>query len=170
MSFRNTITILFVLGATSALLADNCHEEHADINSDAPKTTFVCPVGNQEADSSVYLDHEGKRYYFCCAGCRKPFKADPAKYSGASKPDNAQDKEGASQKTEQRYEVFGMDCPGCHGGVEKLVKKIVGVADARANYLKKEIVVVVEDASRVNDEEVFAAIRKANFTPGKRLE
>jgi hypothetical protein len=24
------------------------------------------------------------------------------------------------------YEVFGMNCPGCHGGLEKLVKKIRG--------------------------------------------
>jgi len=31
-------------------------------------------------DASIYVDHEGRRVYFCCAGCPEAFKKDPAKY------------------------------------------------------------------------------------------
>ena len=30
------------------------------------------------------------------------------------------------------HSVYGMDCPGCHGGLEKNLEKIPGVADAAA--------------------------------------
>jgi copper chaperone CopZ len=68
------------------------------------------------------------------------------------------------------YEVFGMDCPGCHGGVEKLVKKISAVQDAKADWQKKELVVTVRPGSDLDDKDVLDAIRRANFTPGKRLK
>ena len=68
------------------------------------------------------------------------------------------------------YEVFGMNCPGCHGGVEKLVKKISAVQDAKANWQKKELVVTVRPGSELDDKDVLDAIRRANFTPGKRLK
>ncbi len=68
------------------------------------------------------------------------------------------------------YEVFGMDCPGCQGGVEKLVKKIPAVQDAKADWQKKEIVVIVRPESTLDDKDVFDAIRRANFTPGKRIK
>ena len=29
---------------------------------------------------SPKADHNGKTYYFCCPGCDKKFKADPAKF------------------------------------------------------------------------------------------
>lgn len=68
------------------------------------------------------------------------------------------------------YEVFGMDCPGCQGGVEKLVKKIPAVQDAKADWQKKEIVITVRPESVLDDKDVLDAIRRANFTPGKRLK
>ncbi|MFH1719038.1 MAG: cation transporter [Planctomycetota bacterium] len=68
------------------------------------------------------------------------------------------------------YEVFGMDCPGCHGGIEKLVKKIPAVQDAQANWQKKELAVVVRPGVELDDEDIYDATRRANFTPGKRLK
>ncbi len=68
------------------------------------------------------------------------------------------------------YEVFGMNCPGCHGGVEKLVKKIPAVQDAKADWQKKELAVTVRPGSELDDKDVLDAIRRANFTPGKRLK
>ncbi len=68
------------------------------------------------------------------------------------------------------YEVFGMDCPGCHGGLEKLVKKIPSVQQAEANWLKKQLVVIVRPEVELNDEDIYDAIRRANFTSGKRLK
>ncbi len=67
------------------------------------------------------------------------------------------------------YEVFGMDCPGCHGGLEKLVKKIPAVQQAKANWLKKQLTVAVQPGAELNDEDIYDAIRRANFTPGKQI-
>ncbi|MHC4882236.1 MAG: heavy-metal-associated domain-containing protein [Planctomycetota bacterium] len=68
------------------------------------------------------------------------------------------------------YEVFGMDCPGCHGGLEKLVKKVPGVKEAQANWQKQRLIVIVEPNAEVEDEAIYDAIRRANFTPGKKLQ
>jgi len=77
----------------------------------------------------------------------------------------------ATAESEVRvYEVFGMDCPGCQGAVEKLVKKITDVQSAKADWQKKELVVTVRAQSELDDKDVFDAIRRANFTPGKRIK
>ncbi len=68
------------------------------------------------------------------------------------------------------FEVFGMDCPGCHGGLEKLIDAIPGVAGSRAAWEEKTVTVIVEEGADVADADVLAAIRKANFTPGERLK
>ncbi len=68
------------------------------------------------------------------------------------------------------YEVFGMDCPGCHGGLEKLVKKIPSVQKAEANWLKKQLVVTVHPEVELNDEDIYDAIKRANFTLGNRIK
>ena len=68
------------------------------------------------------------------------------------------------------YEVFGMDCPGCHGGVEKLVKKIPDILQAEANWKKQQLAIYVSPNSDLEDQIVFDAIRLANFTVGKRLK
>lgn len=68
------------------------------------------------------------------------------------------------------YEVFGMDCPGCHGAVENLVIKVPAVKSAEANWEKQILKVVINPHSGVKDEDIFDAIMRANFTPGKRIE
>ena len=41
----------------------------------------TCPVmqGNP-INKDIYVDYEGRRIYFCCAGCPDMFRQDPAKY------------------------------------------------------------------------------------------
>jgi copper chaperone CopZ len=68
------------------------------------------------------------------------------------------------------YQVYGMDCPGCHGGLENLVNKIPGVKDSRANWEKQSLQVVLDPEDEVDDQSIYEAIRKANFTPGERLK
>lgn len=68
------------------------------------------------------------------------------------------------------YEVFGMDCPGCHGGLEKLVKKIPAIQHAEANWQKKQLMVSVREGAELKDEDIYDAIRRANFTAGKRIK
>jgi YHS domain-containing protein len=46
----------------------------------AAKPQTSCPVMGGTVDKSLYADHDGKRVYFCCAGCIETFKKDPAKY------------------------------------------------------------------------------------------
>ncbi len=47
--------------------------------TDAAKK-LVCPVTGEDADPEVSYAYKGTTYYFCCGGCVKRFKADPAKY------------------------------------------------------------------------------------------
>jgi copper chaperone CopZ len=68
------------------------------------------------------------------------------------------------------YEVFGMNCPGCHGAVEKLVKKIPAVDEVEANWKEQRLTVTVRPGSELNDEDIYDAVRRANFTPGKRKQ
>ena len=40
----------------------------------------TCPVMGGKINKNQYVDHDGKRVYFCCGGCPGTFKADPAKF------------------------------------------------------------------------------------------
>jgi copper chaperone CopZ len=70
----------------------------------------------------------------------------------------------------QVYEVFGMDCPGCHGGIEKLVNKVPAVINSEANWEKQELRIWIDPAKDVKDEDIIDAIERANLTPGKRIK
>ncbi len=39
-----------------------------------------CPVMDGEIDKDVYVDHMGKRVYFCCEMCIAKFNEEPGKY------------------------------------------------------------------------------------------
>jgi len=44
---------------------------------------FLCPVMGNHAKVTAdteFTDHDGKRYYYCCGGCKPKFEADPAIY------------------------------------------------------------------------------------------
>ncbi len=76
-----------------------------------------------------------------------------------------------SQGSEIReYEVFGMDCPGCQGGLENLVNKIPGVISSKANWEQQRLFVAIHPDQEVSDDVIFDTIRQANSTPGTRLE
>jgi copper chaperone CopZ len=68
------------------------------------------------------------------------------------------------------YQVLGMDCPGCHGSLEKLVKKIEAVSEAKANWEKKLLTVTLHPDAELDDKEVIDAIERANFTLHKRIK
>lgn len=65
------------------------HQHHHSAAGAADEIT-ECPVmpGStvNKADAvaaGLYRDHEGTRYYFCCAACPPRWDADPAKYIAA---------------------------------------------------------------------------------------
>ena len=49
--------------------------------------TTKCPVSGEEfvvEATSPKSEHDGKTYYFCCAGCKKKFEAEPGKFAKKS--------------------------------------------------------------------------------------
>jgi len=40
----------------------------------------TCPVMGGAIDKSIFIEYEGKKVYFCCAGCEEQFKKEPEKY------------------------------------------------------------------------------------------
>jgi YHS domain-containing protein len=50
------------------------------IGTACAKSQETCPVMGGTINKSLYADHNGKRVYFCCAGCIAPFNKEPEKY------------------------------------------------------------------------------------------
>jgi len=46
----------------------------------APKPQTMCPVSGEAIDTSVHVDYQGQRIYFCCNKCPAAFRNDPEKY------------------------------------------------------------------------------------------
>ena len=40
----------------------------------------LCPVMGGPINKENFVDHDGRRVYFCCAGCETAFLQDPEKY------------------------------------------------------------------------------------------
>lgn len=41
---------------------------------------MVCGMNVEESSAKHTLEHQGKTYYFCAAGCKSAFAEDPGKY------------------------------------------------------------------------------------------
>ena len=55
-------------------------KEEGFVPEKTPNPQTHCPVMGGEVNRQVYLDHKGKRVYFCCENCMGKFKAEPEKY------------------------------------------------------------------------------------------
>ncbi|MBL7141184.1 MAG: YHS domain-containing protein [Planctomycetes bacterium] len=40
----------------------------------------TCPVMGSPINPEIYVDYQGRRIYFCCAGCPETFTKDPETY------------------------------------------------------------------------------------------
>ena len=67
-----------------------------------------------------------------------------------------------------KYQVYGMNCPGCHRALEKQINKIPGVKSSKADWVKQEIKIFSDTI--ISEEDIFKRIKKANFTPGEKIE
>ena len=57
----------------------------ADANAVASKSCekMMCALGDgKAANKNICCEHKGKKYCFCCEGCKKQFGKDPEKYIG----------------------------------------------------------------------------------------
>ena len=74
---------LLVLGASACTDKGSPATTAATSQATLPDTMTrqtTCPVMGGKIDKSLYVDHDGKRIYACCAGCIDAIKKDPAKY------------------------------------------------------------------------------------------
>ena len=39
-----------------------------------------CPVMGGAIDKTIFVEYKGKKVYFCCAGCKEKFEAEPEKF------------------------------------------------------------------------------------------
>jgi len=62
------------------------------------------------------------------------------------------------------FTVFGMDCPGCAGGLEKQINKIHSIQFSEANWIKQELRIMLAKDSTLNINELEKRVKKANFT------
>ena len=94
----NRLNVLAVLFLAVALLTAGCancpvhrylfKSEEAKGGGQSPLSTAeavkvtqkTCPVMGGTVDPNVFVDHEGRRVYFCCPGCKGTFRKDPGKY------------------------------------------------------------------------------------------
>jgi Cu+-exporting ATPase len=67
------------------------HQHHQHDHHGVPAHSAIDPVCGMTVDphsAKHRADHAGRAYYFCCAGCRAKFVADPQKYLGGRQPES----------------------------------------------------------------------------------
>ncbi len=79
-----------------------CH-----VSEDKPHIDPVCGM-KVKRDTQHVHSHDGKSYYFCCAGCLKKFSADPKTYLSGKKTGGSP----TPAKTTSQY-TTGYICPMC---------------------------------------------------------
>jgi YHS domain-containing protein len=47
-----------------------------------PRIQVNCPLSGEPIDRKVFTEQNGKKVYFCCAGCKAKYEKEPAKYAG----------------------------------------------------------------------------------------
>lgn len=61
-----------------------------------------------------------------------------------------------------KMEIFGMHCASCASNVERSLKKIEGVKDARVSVLMKKGTAEIENS--VSEEDLKAAVKRAGYS------
>ena len=72
-----------VLGLVGAVISGCAMAPHGDLTTNGGYCHVMGdPVDLAEAsvNSKMYSDFEGKRYLFCCKGCKKKFENNPVKW------------------------------------------------------------------------------------------
>ncbi|MDY7036179.1 MAG: YHS domain-containing protein [Thermodesulfobacteriota bacterium] len=75
--------VYFCCGGCKKVFLENPEKYMKKIGEDKVLLESVqkkCPVMGGDIDKKVYTDHKGRRVYFCCESCKKPFEQDPEKY------------------------------------------------------------------------------------------
>jgi Cu+-exporting ATPase len=123
----------------SAALNQHKHDHTPAAAGASPAPVVRDPVCGMTVDPSAgkpTLEHGGKTYHFCCAGCRTKFEADPQAYIEAKDPVCGMTVQRASARHYLRHGGKGnyFCSAGCKGKFEADPAKYLGerVADAPA--------------------------------------
>ena len=57
-----------------------CPSEHGEHVAAAVAEQTTCPVMGGPINKELYTEYQGKKVYFCCAGCETEFNKNPEKY------------------------------------------------------------------------------------------
>ncbi|MFC1693094.1 YHS domain-containing protein [Candidatus Latescibacterota bacterium] len=84
---KSSISFLIIFIMAIFLILSGCssasHEayKHGDMQMGVQGSEQTnCPVFGGEIDKKFYVDHMGKRIYFCCKMCIAKFNEEPEKY------------------------------------------------------------------------------------------
>ncbi len=105
---------------------------HAHARSPATVKDPVCGMTIDPATAKHRAAHDGETYYFCSAGCKTKFEADPAKYLGPAQP-VAPAPSGTIYTCPMHPEIRQVgpgSCPICGMALEP----VVATADAGPNH------------------------------------
>ena len=75
----------------------------------------------------------------------------------------------ATKHEQVTYAVYGMDCPGCHGGIEKNLEKLPGIIDASANWKDKRVTLALAPGQKADKAAIEQMVEDSNFTLGERI-
>jgi Cu+-exporting ATPase len=59
---------------------DSAQPKKSEAGARAPAMDPVCGMTVDPQKAAASFDYQGRTYFFCCAGCREKFKADPKRY------------------------------------------------------------------------------------------
>ncbi len=97
------------------------HAKHASATDQAMAIDPVCGMKVDPHTAKHRAEHHGHTYYFCAAGCRTKFLADPARYLGGKKADEAPVPEGTIYTCPMHPEIRQVgpgSCPICGMALE----------------------------------------------------
>lgn len=75
-----TLFAILALSVTWVLADNHSHAEHQKNTESIENAQTLCPIMGKAINKDVFVDHKGKRIYFCCAGCIDKFNENPDKY------------------------------------------------------------------------------------------
>jgi YHS domain-containing protein len=81
--FSGSLLAILLIGLAFAQTTEKQQEGNVYSIEDSGVKHFICPVKGTDtvvSKDTPYSDYDGKRYYFCCIGCKSEFDASPAKF------------------------------------------------------------------------------------------
>ena len=115
------------------------------------KEQTICPVmKGRKINKNLYVDHQGKRVYFCCQSCVSVFKNNPDKYM------KQLEKEGVTLESAQKLQSI---CPITGEKIDK--KYYVDALGFRIYASSEEAVKKIEE----NPEEAIKKIKENGEIP-----